>query len=191
MGGDGYRTSSAQLEIELLIIVGLRNLILVNSDLNQETRLDKIFRYQYAVKADMMNRKSGKLQREHCEPFRPPAMLRWKSYILCLLVNLFYYEVNKAVPSQRMPLYCDNFNFIGGDCGATENCKKIFGIKCLVLFCLFVAKIEKRESNLGKFPLVQLATRLVYRYVPIGCCLPRDFRISNFSCYQNFSYWTL
>ena len=69
--------------------------------------------------------------------------------------------------------------------------KNIFGIKCFVLHCLFVAKMEKGESNLGKFPLVRLATILVYRYVPIGCCLPRDFRISNFSCYQNFSYRTL
>jgi hypothetical protein len=55
MGADGSRISSVQLEIECLIIVGL---------------------YQYAVKADMKNRKSGKLQREHCEPFRPPAMFR-------------------------------------------------------------------------------------------------------------------
>jgi hypothetical protein len=29
MGSDGYRTSSAQLEIEWLIIVGLRNLIVI------------------------------------------------------------------------------------------------------------------------------------------------------------------
>ncbi len=86
MGGDGNRTSSAQLEIEWLIIVDLRFLILVNSDLNQETGLGEIFLYQYAVKADMRHIKSGKL-REHCEPFSLPAMLRWKSYILCLLVN--------------------------------------------------------------------------------------------------------
>jgi hypothetical protein len=36
-----------------------------------------------------------------------------------------------------------------------------------------------------------LATILVYRYVPIGCSLPRDLPISNFCCYQKVFYWTL
>ncbi len=98
--------ASVQLEIEWLIIVCLRNLILVNSDLNQRNWTWQNILYQYAVKADMRNRKSGKLQIEHCEPFRP--LFRWKSYILYLLVNdltnFFYYEVITAVPSQRMPL---------------------------------------------------------------------------------------
>ncbi len=29
-----------------------------------------------------------------------------------------------------------------------------------------------------------LATRLVYRYIPIGCSPPRDLWINNFCCYQ-------
>ncbi len=69
--------------------------------------------------------------------------------------------------------------------------KKDIWNKMFCFICLFVAKKEKWESNLGKFPLVRLATILVYWYVPIGCCLPRDIRFSNFSCYQNLSYWTL
>ncbi len=58
-----------------------------------------------------------------------------------------------------------------------------------IFSCLFVAKIEKRESYLEKFPLVALATILVYHYVPIGNSLPRNFWISNFYFYQKCLCW--
>jgi hypothetical protein len=60
---------------------------------------------------------------------------------------------------------------------------------CFVLYCLFVTKMEKLESNLGKFLFVRLATRLVCRYVPIGRYLPRDLRISNNTCLPKCPYW--
>jgi hypothetical protein len=66
--------------------------------------------------------------------------------------------------------------------------KNVWNI-CFVLYCLFVAKMERWESNLGKFPFVRLATILVCRDIPIGCRLPRDLPISNNTCLPICPYW--
>jgi hypothetical protein len=36
----------------------------------------------------------------------------------------------------------------------------------------------------GSHVTLGLATILVYQYIPIGCGLPRDLRISNFCCFK-------
>ncbi len=56
---------------------------------------------------------------------------------------------------------------------------------------VLMAFIQKNVCILTQntFPFVRLAIILVCRYVPIGCGLPRDFKISNSTCLPIHSYW--
>ncbi len=147
MGADVYRTSPVLLEIEWLIIVILRNLILVFSDLNQRNwtwrniyvpmrwkqtwGIEKVANYGESTVSPS--------DRQQCSAENPASFISWwmtwliffttkwiQPFLVkgCRYVNYWYGYLLIVIISYATEKYWD----------ATEYCKKDIWNKCFVLY---------------------------------------------------------